>query len=74
MPNNKGGIEIDVKLNGIDEAIKKAKELRECLEDIKKTAQEIKIITSNENTSDVITKKLFVDGKLFSEEIIRNHD
>ena len=29
-------------------------------------------ITSNENTSDVTIKKLFVDGKLFSEEIIKN--
>lgn len=42
MPNNKGGIEIDVKVNGMDEAIKKAKELRELLEEVHELIDSLK--------------------------------
>ena len=39
------------------------------------TVEEFKeIITPNADTSDVIIKKLFVDGNQIAEEKIRSHD
>lgn len=41
MPKNMGGIELNVKTNGMDEAIEKAKELNKALEKAKTLLNEL---------------------------------
>lgn len=41
MPKNMGGIELNVKVNGMDEAIEKAKELNKTLEKAKTLLNEL---------------------------------